>query len=373
MPSLRWILRLTTPLDLVIAGVLTVAAALETANESGTTSLRVVLAALTVLPLAARRTAPALSAGLIAVGLAAESFATESPDQAGVLLAIVISAYSVAAHAERREAILGLGLLGMAISASIAVDPSDDVSNILPTLALFVAIPAGLGFSFRRRGRELVKLELRAEAAEQEAEVALESERRRIARELHDVVSHAVTLIAVQAEAGQALLDSDPAGTRRSLAAISAASRDAVAELHSMLSVMGEPGQSVITTGLRDLPALVAGVRAAGLRVTVEQSGTDAGRSQDIDHCAYRTVQEGLTNSLRHARNPKVDLTISQDETSLEVRIDSRGAPHQSTYGGSGRGLAGLRERVTALGGTLETAAEGDTFTLSARLPVTTP
>jgi len=356
-----------------IAGALAIAAALETALAADSIGLRTVLAVLTVLPLVGRRKAPALSAGLIALGLAVESFATESPDQAGVLLAVVLSAFSVAAHADRREAVLGLGLLGMAVSVSIAVDPSDDVSNILPTLGLFIGIPAGLGFSFHGRGRDLAILELRAESAEQDAEAALESERQRVARELHDVVSHAVTLIAVQAEAGQALLDTDPDGTRRSLTAISAASRDAVAELHSMLSLLGEPGQTATTTGLRDLPTLVAGVRAAGLRVTVEQSGTEAGLPQDVDHCAYRMVQEGLTNSLRHARNPRVDLKIHQDALTLDLRVDSRGAPHQSTYGGSGRGLVGIRERVTSLGGTLEAAASGDTFTLHARLPVTSP
>ena len=369
----HWIGRITNPVDSALAAAFAIAAGLETALVADSGVLRTVLGVLTVVPLAARRTAPAVSAALIGIGLATESFATESPDEAGVLLAVVVSAFSVTAFARRADALLGLSLLGMAVAASIAVDPSDDASNILPTLVLFIAIPAGIGLSFHRRGRDLAALAIRAEAAEREAEAAVEAERRRVARELHDMVSHAVTLIAVQAEAGQATLETDPSRARRSLEAIGRASRDAVDELHSLLAVLREPGGPTPAAGLADLPALVGGVRAAGLRVEVRHTGDGPDPGPEADHCAYRVIQEGLTNALRHSRSPRVTVSVTRAATELEVVVGSVGVGHQSSYGGSGSGLDGLRDRVGSVGGTLETSVVGDTFTLRARLPVGTP
>lgn len=143
---------LTTVPDVVLALVLTVAATTETVADGGDRLvLKTLMAALIPLALCLRRTRPSTSALIVAVGLTFGSLVTESPDQIAVLLAVVVSAYSVAAYAPTRDAVTGLALLGMAIS--IAVDPSDELSNIPPTLALFLALPAGLGFAFHRRTR----------------------------------------------------------------------------------------------------------------------------------------------------------------------------------------------------------------------------
>lgn len=145
---------LTTVPDVVLALVLTVAATTETVADGGDRLvLKTLMAALIPLALCLRRTRPSTSALIVAVGLTFGSLVTESPDQIAVLLAVVVSAYSVAAYAPTRDAVTGLALLGMAISISIAVDPSDELSNIPPTLALFLALPAGLGFAFHRRTR----------------------------------------------------------------------------------------------------------------------------------------------------------------------------------------------------------------------------
>jgi signal transduction histidine kinase len=366
--------RLTTPADLLLAAALSAGAVVETvANGGDRAGLRTLLAVATTAALALRRRAPAVSALLVATWLAVESLATESPDEAAVILAVVVSAFSVGAYAAVREALTGLALLGMSIAISISVDPSDSLSNIAPTLLLFIVVPGALGLAFGRRGRDLAALELRTVAAEDEASAAVENERRRIARELHDVVSHAVTLIAVQAEAGQALLDRDPEAARRSLDAIGTASRDALAELHALLELLQDPagdGPGREDSGLAHVATLVAGAREAGARVELTESGEVAALSPEADHCAYRVVQEGITNALRHTRSPRVHVAIDHGRTSVRVSVHSRGRPHQSAYGGSGRGLAGLRERVSRLGGTLDTAADGDAFTLCATLPV---
>jgi signal transduction histidine kinase len=366
--------RLTTPGDALLAAVLVLGAAAETLALGGDRPvLRAALAVLTVAGLALRRRAPVVSVLVVAAGLAVESLATESPDETAVLLAVLISAFSVAAYASTRDALTGIALLCMAIAITISVDPSDTLSNIAPTILLFIGLPAAVGFAFRRRGRDLAAMELRTRAAEEEAAAAVDTERRRIARELHDVVSHAVTLIAVQAEAGQAVLDRDPEATRRSLDAIGTASRDALAELHALLELLQEPADSVADRtdpGIAQLETLVAGAREAGAHVELAENGDRTALPPEADHCAYRVVQEGLTNALRHTRSPRVLVAIDHQPTAVRISLHSHGRRHQSAYGGSGRGLTGLRERVAGLGGTLEAAPGPDSFSLCATFPV---
>jgi hypothetical protein len=158
--------RLTTPADLLLAAALSAGAVVETVAHGGDrVGLRTILAVATTAALALRRRAPAVSALLVATWLAVESLATESPDEAAVILAVVVSAFSVGAYAAVREALTGLALLGMSIAISISVDPSDSLSNIAPTLLLFIVVPGALGLAFGRRGRDLAALELRTVAS----------------------------------------------------------------------------------------------------------------------------------------------------------------------------------------------------------------
>lgn len=363
--------RLTTPWDAAMAVALCVAAVVATLGSAAPQpGLRAFLAAGTVLGVAFRRRLPVTSAAVVAIGMAVESVVTESPDEVPVLLAVVIVAFSVAAHAPRRVAFVGAVLLGMAVTLAIALDPSDSLGNVLPTVVLFVAIPAGIGSAVHRGQRDIAALELQAEALEREADYAVEFERRRIARELHDVVSHAVTVIAVQAEAGAAVIDTDPESARRSLTSIGAVSREALAELHRLLGLLHDGDEAPSDVGLERLPALVAGVRAAGLAVDVVEAGERRTLPTAADHCAFRVLQEGLTNALRHAPSSKVRVRLDYGEARLSVGVDSLGARHTSAYGGTGRGLAGLRERVLALGGTFD-AENTDVggFRLHATLP----
>jgi signal transduction histidine kinase len=365
--------RLTSiePADLALAIVLAVVTAVETASKGGDdVVLRAGLASATVLSLALRRTMPSLMALGFAGGMALESLITESPDEMGVLIGCMIAAFSVAGYAATREGILGVGLLSLAVSVVIAVDPSDEVGNIPPTLVLFVWLPAAVGFGWAQRGSNLRALTLRAESAELEAEAAVEAERRRVARELHDVVSHAVTVIAVQAAAGQATLASDPAASGRSLSAIAESSRDALDELHALLGLLREPAEPPTPRGLAQLGTLVETVRAAGVSVELHDNSDSVRLTEAADHIAYRVLQEGLTNALRHARSPHAVLRIGVLAEQATVQVVSTGTHHGSTYGGHGSGIEGLRERVTALGGVLDASVAGDTFTLSATIPV---
>jgi len=330
--------------------------------------MRAALSAVAVSSVAIRRTFPTVAAVLFAGAMAIESWTTESPDEVAVLFALLIVSYSVAVYAPRREAFLGGAILTLALAVTIAADPSDSVSNIPPSVLLFVAVPFGIGMAMRRRQQDIAALTLETEALADEAEAAVEAERRRLARELHDVVSHAVTLIAVQAEAGQSVIDVDPEAARRSLAAIGQVSREALDELARLLAVLDDD-VAPHEAGLADLPALVEGVRATGMRVSLEDEDPQGSLDPGTDRCAYRVVQEALTNALRHTSGGRVDVRVRRRPDAVDVEVRSEGRPHTSSYGGTGRGLAGLRERVLALGGTIDAGPDGATFVVRAVLP----
>jgi signal transduction histidine kinase len=366
--------RHTTPVDLAVACGFALFAAVETllVTDAPDSALRAVLAAATMAGLALRRRHALVSALMVAVGLVTESLVTESADEVAVLVGVVLASFSVAAYASTRDTLIGAVVLSMAVSIAISVDPSDSVSNIPPTLLLFVVTPAVIGATVHRKQRDIATLQLEAESLAREAEAAVDAERRRIARELHDVVSHAVTLVAVQAEAGQATLDSDPAATRRSLAAIADVSREALAELDRMLALLREEAPPADEdTGLARVDALVEGARSAGLTVSLRRTGEPRPVPAAVDRCAYRVVQEGLTNALRHSAGGTATVTLHHDPHAVRIDVDTSGRRHRSAYGGTGRGLDGLRERVAALGGRL---AAGPTpeggFSLTAVLPL---
>ena len=124
------------------------------------------------------------------------------------------------------------------------------------------------------------------------------------------------------------------------------------------------------TAGLARLPALLDGARSAGMIVTLTESGEMETVSPEVDHCAYRVVQEGLTNALRHSRDPRVRVTIDRGPGRVSICVASSGTPHRSAYGGSGLGLVQLKERVLSLGGAIETGPSGpDSFTIQVSLP----
>jgi len=368
--------RVTTPWDVTLALALVIGAVAETlvVTSAPDPGARAALAAVTLTGLAVRRRLPVTMTAVVSFGMATESLFLEAPDEMAVLLGLVVASYSVAAHAPLREALTGAALLSMGLAVTIAVDPSDSKSNIVPSLLLFIVLPVLAGISVYRRKRDIAVLQLEAAALIREADAAVDAERRRIARELHDVVSHAVTLIAVQAEAGQAVLDRDIEAARKSLASIGDVSREALDELGRLLALLrDEESTNQTEAGLARMSALVKGARAAGLTVTIHEEGVRRPLPPAADHCAYRVVQEGLTNALRHASGAKVNVLCSYDTDEVRIRVDSEGKRHSSAYGGTGRGLVGLRERVLGLGGSLEAdPTPGGNFGLRATLPAPT-
>jgi signal transduction histidine kinase len=206
------------------------------------------------------------------------------------------------------------------------------------------------------------------------SERELQAERARIARDMHDVVGHAVALMVVQAEAGPLLVRSKPERAEAAFEAISAAGRDAMAQLRGLLGTLhqDEHGRRQPPPTLADLDTLVHRVRRAGLQVRVEQTGSAAPLSSGAQTAAYRVVQEALTNTLKHARASRAEVRLAWSPDALEITVadNGRGVPDGSADGG-GHGLTGLRERLAPVDGTLSWSSPPDTggFALTAVIP----
>ncbi|WP_371657833.1 sensor histidine kinase [Streptomyces sp. NBC_00280] len=207
----------------------------------------------------------------------------------------------------------------------------------------------------------------RAQAARRRAD----EERLRIARELHDVLAHSISVINVQAGVGLALLDSDPEQARSALTTIKAASKEALGEVRQVLDTLRTPGDAprAPAPGLDRLSELVE--QAAGAGLTVEVRGAAPKLSPGTDLAAFRIVQEALTNVVRHSGSRHARVRVDEADGALRLRVDDDGPAAGADAGGSGNGLAGMRERAAALGGTIEAGPRADGgFRVLAVLPL---
>ena len=233
------------------------------------------------------------------------------------------------------------------------------------------------GFALRERSEQAEAAEVRATVAERErdaaARIAVAEERARIARELHDIVAHAVSVMVLQVGAVRHKLPDALAEDRDALRGVERAGRTALAEMRRLLAAMrpdGDEAELVPQPGLDGLDSLMAQIGRAGLPVQLHVDGERFPLPRAIDLSAYRILQEGLTNALKHGQATKADVTVRYrpDEVQLEVRDNGVG---RSTSDGPGHGLVGIRERVKIYGGEMAAGTEnGGGFVLSTRLPL---
>jgi signal transduction histidine kinase len=210
---------------------------------------------------------------------------------------------------------------------------------------------------------------------EAEARAAVAEERARIARELHDVVTHHVNLVVLQAMGASGMLDRDPERVREPLQVIERSGREALTEMRRLLGVLREDDAERPLTpqpGVQDVDALVGSARTAGLSVDLAITGTPRRLPAGLALTVFRIVQESLTNAARHAAGSRVGVHLRYEPDAVEVAVvDSGGQPAHTAPGG-GRGLLGMRERVAVFAGTLETGPSADGgFAVHARLPLT--
>jgi signal transduction histidine kinase len=276
-----------------------------------------------------------------------------------------------------------VGWSGLAAGYVAFMLADGDVPGWIPAVGLaawlLVLAAAGEGLRLRR-----VRAEETARAREEEAHRRAGEERLRIARELHDVLAHNISLISVQAGVALHLMDEQPDQARTALTAIKSASKDALGELRSVLDVLragevDEGAPRAPTTGIDDLDRLVSGATAAGIDVRVVASGTPRPLPPSVDLAAFRIVQEALTNVARHAGRATAIVSITYGDRGLTVQVEDDGHGRPAPEGGrgvagngpgGGNGIRGMQERARALGGQLEAGPKPDGgFRVTASLP----
>jgi signal transduction histidine kinase len=331
------------------------------------------------LPLLARRRSPlgAPTLSLLAVALQAVIWPHSVPYSFFTFAVVLIAGGLYGHHLRTATGRLAAAAFVVALAVLVvALDPADHWTDLLSILP-FTGIAWLIGHIFRVTGERNAELRERAERLERErdaeARAAVAEERSRIAREMHDVVAHSLSVMVVQAEAAEEMIGIDPERARRPLRAVQDTGRTALGELRHMLGALREsddgPGLAP-QPGLGGLEALAQQVRDAGLPVTLRVEGDPRPLSATIDLQAYRILQEGLTNALKHAGPARAEVVVryAARELVLEVRDDGRG--HDPGAEDGGHGLMGMRERVAVCGGELE-AGPGPAggFALVARLP----
>jgi signal transduction histidine kinase len=314
-----------------------------------------VIAGSVVLVVRRRHPLPVLA---VVAGL---SFALALAESAGLVASVLVSMYTVGALVPRRTSLSAAAVALTVVGAGLAIDGNDGPFSSLP-MVVFIAAAWVLGDSAR----------VRSERNEQRARDAVARERARIARELHDIVTHNVSVMVVQAAAGNEVFEEQPERAREALAAVEQVGRRALGELRRLLDVVaedeGEGEGTLPQPGLARLAELVENVRAAGLAVDLTIEGTPQELAPGVDLSAYRIVQEALTNTLKHARASRALVRVRYAPAQLELDVRDDGIGGTVT---PGRGLVGMRERVAFLGGELEAGSTpSGGFVVRARIPV---
>jgi signal transduction histidine kinase len=366
----------------LLIGALAVAAILDLILAPGapSTSLWFAVPAVAVLmlPLFTRRRFPFGAPAVYWLLAAALSFVD------GVLIPSIESLFPVGLASaallgnlrDARQAWTGLAIVLAGITTVVYNIPGHTTAELI-LIPVDFGIAWAAGFALRMRGEQAEAAEVRATQAERDREaaarVAVAEERSRIARELHDIVAHAVSVMVLQVGAVRHKLPDERAADRDALRGVERAGRTALTEMRRLLAAMRRDGEDVEFSpqpGLDGLDSLLEEIGRAGLPVELHVDGEPFPLPRGIDLSAYRIVQEGLTNTLKHARASDADVTVRYrpDELEIEVRDNGQGS---ATSDGLGHGLVGIRERVKLYGGEMTAGrATGGGFVLSTRLPL---
>ncbi|SCF97188.1 Histidine kinase [Streptomyces sp. MnatMP-M17] len=347
-------------------------------------ALSVVLMVLAAGALVFRRRAPMSVLLCTGATTVLELMVVQPP--APVVLSTVIALYTVAAHTDRPTT-WRVGIATMAVLTAVAMVFSAGVWYAQENLVIFAwtGMAGAAGDAVRSRRAFIHAIRERAERAErtreEEARRRVAEERLRIARDLHDVVAHHIALVNVQAGVASHVMDKRPDQAKEALAHVREASRSALSELRATVGLLRQSGDPAAPTepapGLQHLDGLLDTFRNAGLPVRFAANGTDhpARLPAAVDLAAYRIIQEALTNVRKHAGpGAKAEVSVVRVGATVEITVLDDGEGTGEPADGGGHGLLGMRERVTALGGTLTAGPRyGGGFRTQAILPVKTP
>ena len=330
-----------------------------------------------MLPLAWRSRFPLAVAITVATADLVDIAVGGYHDSVPELLALILAQYSLGSHAkDGRRLLAGVAAL-LGVSVWTWLGPQHEHSwSLLGDAALAVS-PVFAGLWVRQQRLRAQALEELAEQLKREREERARSaaaeERSRIARELHDEVAHAMSVIAVQADAAEGALEHDPALVRRPLLAIRETAREALADMRRVVGALRDDDRAGLAPepGLARATKLVEDTRTAGLDVELRVEGEPTPLPPALDLAAYRVLQEGLTNVRKHAAAKRVEVIVRYSSYAVDVEVSDDG-DGSGTEGGSGRGLAGLRERVALLGGSFVAGPRAHGFALRVSLPLGT-
>ncbi len=364
--------------DLALAAVLVVYGELDvflTHEWHGNKPVTGVVVFFMAASLAWRRRAPSITLAVPVAGIVLLSLVYEGSETGANLFILLAAVYSVALYGRDPLA----AIVVYAVTAAIHTARTPEVNGVGDWLweAVMFSLAFGVGYAMRFRQARTDELEERAGELERDrdrrAAAAAAEERQRIARELHDVISHSLGVMVLQAGAADQVVERDPGRAREVLASIRATGQEAIGEMSTLLGLIrpGEPGSLEPQPSLSDIERLVARTCDAGLPTGLEVEGEPRPLPAALELSAYRIVQEGLTNTMKHAgpAHARVTLRYGTDELSVEV-ADDGAAAGRNGHGGR-RGLAGMAERVAVFGGRLDAGpAPGGGWTLRAGFPI---
>ncbi len=359
--------------DIAIAAAFVLFSVAEALFSPAVTSpvLHVVLAGAAMAALAWRRSFP-VGVAAVVVGI---DLVINPEQQFSTLLSLVLVCYTIGAETEPPRSYAGLALVVLpfvGVSVREGLVPSDVAAALV-----FLVGPWTVGAAVRQRVARTEEAVARADRLEREqkeqAAAAAAEERTRIARELHDIVSHSISVVTIQTQAVRRRLGPEHAKEAEDLAAVEATAREALAEMRRLFGVLRSDGEAASLTpqpGLHELDRMIAQVRGSGLDVDLEVTGERYDLPPGVDLAAYRIVQEGLTNALRHsgAEHARVMLRYGPGRLDIVVEDDGKGLAEVAT---GGHGLVGVRERVALYDGKVDVGpGPSGGVRLAASLPV---
>ncbi len=348
-----------------IACAVAMASVLTGNPNEGPIAVTLPVAIASTLALSWRTRAPVVTVAVFLVTDIAQLVLAQPAGSLWSLVVSVIAMYSLAAHyPEGMAALVGALMVGTILVEEKVTEGQD---------YLFIILLFGGVWLLGRASRLWRGRVSKAEQHQKDlALLAVSDERVRIARELHDVVAHSLSVIAVQADAAGAALERDPARAREPLKVITETARSSLGEIRDMLNLLrADDSDFRPAPGLDAINDLLASAKEAGLTVDSEVHLQGRVIQPVVDLAAYRILQEALTNAARHAGPVHVTVTVSASEHSLDLSVVNAAGSQPKNVASAGVGLLGIRERVNLLGGSLETGAvEGGGFRLVARLPL---
>jgi signal transduction histidine kinase len=377
----RWKAWLNRYGDVLLAGVLGLAMLTEMLLwDRGDKTPAVVLVVLASTGLAVRRTQPIPAFIVCWLGLMGAVYFMPGFDNGSSVFVVIyfLSLFSLGAHTHGREVVASVLLVLIGVVVFVVGDSDGPVVlGDVVFATVFVGGPWATGLALRlRRDLAVANERLRVEQ-EERTRRAIAEERSTIARELHDVVAHAISVTVLQSRGARRLLGRDEEKVRKALDAIEHTNTQALGDMRRLLAILrdteGEAGDDATTApqpSLSRLDDLLDDVRGSGLPVEVTAAGDNLDVPPGVDLSAYRIIQEALTNVLKHAgpTTARVELTYGEEDLTLRVTDDGRAEP--TSNGRRGHGLVGIRERVAVVGGEVEAGPrDGGGFEVRARLP----